>query len=160
MRKLILISFLVFSIVSLLTLFTPFRFENVHVRSIVFFLAIALCYPAARYTGNEVLRVIARLLPIGILLFLLIGANFIPLQSHFNEGWQTVWISHRKSTHPGIYVGEQRLDLGARGYASKIVKVTPLTPLFSWTVTADTTKLDTTWKRVHESYNPFQLKGG
>ena len=50
------------------------------------------------------------------------------------------------------------LDIGARGYAKRIVVVIPFTPVFEWTSKVDTTKLDASWIRTGEGYNPYNLK--
>ena len=69
--------------------------------------------------------------------------------------WRTSWISHRKGLR---YVAGQMLDIGGRGYAKRTVIVFPLTPVFEWTSTVDTTTLNASWIRTVESYNPYDLK--
>ncbi len=73
-------------------------------------------------------------------------------------GWKTVWISHRNINQPATYIGGQMLDIGARGYADRVVRVTPITPLLNWVTPIDTTALDKDWMQVNEDLNPFNLK--
>ena len=85
---------------------------------------------------------------------------YFVINPSFNErgSWETVWITHRLKEDPKIYVAQQMLDIGARGYARRIVKVIPLTPLFAWVTPFDTTTLNGSWTKVNEDYNPFNWK--
>jgi hypothetical protein len=50
------------------------------------------------------------------------------------------------------------LDIGARGYTDRIVKITPITPVLNWVTPVDTTGLDDSWLRINEDFNPFNWK--
>jgi len=137
----------------LLTLFTPLDFQYPWLKKLICISAFLLIYLFIEAIRNRRLKTFFTFLQVVIavpVIFIL----FI------TGSWKTVGISHRLRTNSTIYIAQQMMDVGARGYSRRIVKVIPVTPLFAWINPVDTIGLDSDWTRVNEDYNPFNWKGG
>jgi hypothetical protein len=156
-QRLIRLTFFIFCLLSILTLSTPLAFANIWIRNAVYLLVVILAFSVARDINSSVLKNALRWLPLVVFSFLVI-TSFASFANHVSGGWKTVWISHKDKNQPNIYIGGQMLDIGARGYTDRIVKVTPLTPLLNWVTPVDTINLKKDWVRVNEDFNPFNWK--
>lgn len=152
--KALKILFAILLCISLLSLFTPLTFSNIWFRNVCYILTVLLSVIIGLRIKQTILKYAITYLPLFffVSLFLLSYNSFADRRT---DMWRTSWISHKKGSS---YVAGQMLDIGGRGYAKRIVKVLPLTPLFDWVTTIDTATLDTSWIRIAEYYNPYNLK--
>ena len=162
MQKIILWVFIFFLILSLLSIFTPLTFNYFWLTYTVYVITVLLSFFVASTITNKSLRAAIKTLPalFFISIFLL---SFLsnPLGNTYTSGWKTAWIGYRNIKDPNIYIAQQMMDIGARGYARRTVKVMPVFPFVSWiTVVSDSSVPGTDWKKVDEDLNPFNLKGG
>jgi energy-coupling factor transporter transmembrane protein EcfT len=157
MRNINIIAFLICLLLTILTLATNVAFQYYWLAHIIYCLTILLSFIVAGYIKNKDGKAGLKFLSL-LFLFFIISQSFI-FPGLLNIGdWRTVSVSHRQVNHPGIYIGQQMLDVGARGYKRRMVQVTPVIPLLNWITPADTTRLSNKWMRVRESYNPFNWK--
>jgi energy-coupling factor transporter transmembrane protein EcfT len=150
-------TFFILCLLSILTLSTALAFSHIWIRNAVYLLVVILAFSVSRDIKGSYLKNVIRWLPL-VVFSILVVTSFTSFANHLSGGWKTVWISHRDKNQPDIYIGGQMLDAGARGYADRIVKVTPITPLLNWVTPVDTTNLNKDWVRVYEDSNPFNLK--
>jgi hypothetical protein len=151
------LTFFILCLLAILTLFTALAFANIWIRNVVYLLVVILAFVVSKDIKNSFLKNALRWLPLVVFTILVI-TSIASFANHVSGGWKTVWISHRDKNQPNIYIGGQMLDIGARGYADRIVKVTPITPLLNWVTPVDTTNLNKDWVRVNEDFNPFNWK--
>ena len=151
--------FLFFLLLSILILFTPLTLKYNWLTNCIYFLTIILSFFVGGLIKNKRAKVFITYFPLlGFLFILFTSFLFSPLGNQFTSGWKTSWIEYRNVKHPENYIAQQMMDVGARGYKRRFVKVVPLIPLFSWTTIADTSALGNNWIKVNEDLNPFDLK--
>lgn len=155
--KILLNIFIVFTCISILSIVTPLSFANIWIRNGWYLMTILLSIIVGLRMKNWRFRHLITWIPLSFFLTLICLSYINSLADRRTDKWRTSWISHRKENSQ-IYIGEQVLDIGARGYARRVVKVVPMSPLFDWVTKIDTTTLDKTWIRVFEGYNPYNLK--
>jgi amino acid transporter len=156
-QRIISLIFFILCLLSLLTLSTALTFANIWIRNVVYLLVVILAFVVARDIKSRFLKNAVKWLPVVVFSFLVI-TSLASFAYPVSGDWKTVWISHRDKNQPNIYIGGQMLNVGARGYADRIVKVTPITPLLNWITPVDTTDLSKDWVRVNEDFNPFNWK--
>ena len=140
--------------VTLMSLFTPLTFTSLWVRNTWYVLTILAFLYLGAGVENRYLRYLISysLLIFFSILYVLTLTNFT---NRSVNKWQTVSITHRKGSK---FVALQMLDIGALGYKRQTVIVTPLTRMFEWSRKIDTSKLNQSWSRTDEQFNPFSWK--
>ena len=138
--------------VSLLSIFTSLTFSNVWIRNLWYLITGVLSIFVARMRQKSWKYIMY--LPL-VFFFLLYLLSYAGMSNRRTDKWQTSFISHRNGSR---YVAQQMLDIGARGYARRVVIIHPIISLFELNTTVDTTTLDSSWKRSSDYFNPYNLK--
>lgn len=138
-----------------ITTFTSLTFEYSWLRNGIYLLTTVFLVAATGYITSNNVRLLTRLFIVGLTvsIVLILGSE----TRGINGTWKTTSIYYRKD-NSNMYIAQQMLDIGARGYARRVVLVEPVTPIFSRIMSIDTTKLVGDWRRVNEDRNPFDWK--
>jgi Ca2+/Na+ antiporter len=153
MQKLGKIILLLMIGVSLLSIFTSLTFSNVWIRNLWYLVTGMLSIFVAGRMRQKSWKYIMYL-PL-VFFFLLYLLSYAGMSNRRTDKWQTSWISHRNGSR---YVAHQMLDIGARGYSKRVVIIHPIISLFELNTAVDTAILDSSWKRMSEYFNPYNLK--
>lgn len=169
LNRWLLTCWLLLAATTLTTGFTPLTFTSLVARNTCWLLALASSFvmmPAlARYVRNQIGRLFIRWLPaivvagFIVLICLNLPWSLLGLANGLSSHWQTVQITHRSHADSSVHIALQMLDVGARGYRRRTIRVQPITPLFYWLSEVPTSIDDKQWRAVREDFNPFNWKG-